>query len=137
MMPESQSALYRRMMTQADHSIYNAIAELYGYYCVLMRADPILAAALERTIGDLDDCRETIRLVHVIAWEWEDEQFSTIGEASRLIQETRKEIFKGGHLCRDYSKLWDPSVVASSRLLERRAAVLRKRLDSHPVKPSE
>jgi len=125
------------MLKQADNSIYNAIAELYGYYCVLMRADPILAAALERTIGEMDDCRETIHLVHVIAWDVDDEQFNSIGEAHKLILETRNEIFRKGKLCRAYSQLWDPSVVASSRLLERRAAALRRRSDSHPSKPEE
>ena len=136
-MPESQSNLYRRMMKQADNSIYNATAELYGYYCVLMRADPILAAALEKCIGDLDDCRKQIRLVHRLAWEADDEQFNSIGEALKLILETRSEIFGKGRLCQDFSQLWEASVPASSRLLERRAAALRRRSGSHPSKPEE
>lgn len=136
-MPESQSKLYRRMMLQADSSIFNAISYLYGYYCVLMRADPILAAALEKAIGDLDDTRETIHQVHVLAWDSDDEQFTSIGEAHKLILDARNEIFRKGRLCRAYSQLWDPSVAASSRLLGRRAAALRRRSDSHPSKLEE
>lgn len=136
-MPESQSALYRRMMTQADNSIFNAIADLYGYYCVLMRADPVLAAALEITISNLDDCRGIIRLVHLLAWEHDDPQFDSIGEVTGLILETRREVFGKGQKCQDFSRLWEASAPGSSRLLEKRAAVLQKLSDSHLSKLEE
>jgi hypothetical protein len=127
-MPESASTRYRRRLRMVDNAILNAIADLYPYYCVVLHADPILGAACEHVILDLERLRETMHKIYVLAWEQDHEQFKTIGDAAEIIQQKRYEERLGGRLCRDFSSLWAHSVKESSKLLEQRAEALRKQL---------
>lgn len=130
-MPESMSTIYRRRLRMVDNAILNAIADLYPYYCILLHADPILGAACERVMLDLEDLRETMHKIYVLAWEQDHEQFKTIGEAAKIIQQKRHEERPGGKQCQDFSNLWAHSVAESYKLLEQRAEAFRKQSALH------
>lgn len=125
-MPESASTIYRRRLRMVDNAIYNAIADLFPYYCLLMRADPVLAASCERLMLEWETSRETLHKVYILAWEQDHPQFSTIGSAAELIQSERHRTRTGGYGCPDYSQLWGAMVAESYKLLEKRAAALQQ-----------
>jgi hypothetical protein len=113
-----------------DNSMFNAAADLHTYFCVLLRADPILAGAAEAVILELEDLREVVHQIYQAAWYDDHEQFDTIGEAARLCAKDRVSLKGESEICRVYSKLWDRSANESLRLLEKRAAALQKQSGS-------
>lgn len=134
-MPESTSSKFRRYLRMVDNSIYNAIADLFPYYAVLVHADPVLGAMCESLILGWEDDRRHLHDVYMLAWEQDHEQFSTIGEAARLVQKERNWRERSKRHCQDYSRHWDRLVRESSRLLEKRAEALQQLSDSHRRKP--
>lgn len=134
-MPESQSTIYRRRLRMVDHAIYNAIADLFPYYGLLIRADPVLGAVCERLILDWEESRRRLQFIYKAAWQADHEQFDTIGTAADLIAKSRTFGPTGGILCRDYSQHWEDLVRESYRLLEKRAEAYDKPLAWPPGKP--
>lgn len=134
-MPEPHSVKWTRKLRMVDNTLYNAICELFPYYGVLLRADPVLGAVCEQLILGWEQDRERLHFIYQAAWHRTHAQFETIGSAAELIAKERPFTKKGPHLCRDYSQHWDRLVGESYKLLELRGKALRKLLDSRPGKP--
>ena len=129
-MPASRSLEYRSHLRMIDNSLFNAAADLHMYFCVLLRADPILAGAAEAVILELEDLREVVHQIYQAAWYDDHAQFDTIGEAAKLCAKDREALKGESEICRVYSKLWDRSASESLRLLEKRAAALGRQSGS-------
>ena len=128
-MPEPHSVKWTRKLRQVDNAIFNAIVDLMPYYGMLLRADPVLGAVCEQLILGWEEDRERIHFIYKSAWRKDHVQFQTIGAATEIIATERNFGKKGKLLCRDYSQHWARLVVESSKLLERRASLLRTPLE--------
>ena len=125
-MSEPHSVRWTRKLRQVDNALYNAICDLFPYYGMLLRADPVLGAICEMLILRWEEDRERVHFIYRSAWHKDHIQFTTIGTAADVIANERSFDRKGSLLCQDYSGHWARLVAESSKLLERRAEALRK-----------
>lgn len=133
-MSEPHSVRWTRKLRQVDNALYNAICDLFPYYGMLLRADPVLGAVCEQLILGWEEDRERVRFIYRSAWHRDHIQFETIGSAADIIANERSFDRKGTLQCQAYSHHWARLAAESSKLLERRAAALRLPSDSLPSK---
>lgn len=120
-MPEGLADKARRKFHQMNNGLLNVQADLYAYYHLLLRADPFLAAHVERMLLHLEDLRDDLHLLYQCAWESDLSIFDDIGQIADLLAEARNDVLGERHICLEYLRVWDRLVEESSTLSGRRA----------------